>query len=172
MHLPNALLRSDDGIHYRAITTMGEAQGGGRVTVLLSEEFHIRRIRSYAILGINSHERLAKQEIIISLRFKTSGDAAHQSKIRETYPEMMRCVAEVGFCPPWRTLDPDPKLQTIDSTAFQSVEALATLVAQIVVVNFSNDEVTVLVEKPSAVAFAMGTGIEVTRSRAFFTCPR
>lgn len=57
----------------------------------------------------------------------------------------------------------------MDTTTFKSVEALVTFIARIVTVRFGHDVVTVRVEKPSAVAFAEGTGVEVTRSREFFS---
>ena len=48
------------------------------------------------------------------------------------------------------------------------MEALATFVARIVTVEFGNERVTVRVEKPSALAFVEGSGVEITRSQAFF----
>ena len=57
----------------------------------------------------------------------------------------------------------------MDTTTFKSVEALVTFIARIVTVRFGHDVVTVKVEKPSAVAFAEGTGVEVTRPREFFS---
>ena len=57
----------------------------------------------------------------------------------------------------------------MDTTTFLSVETLVTFIARIVTVRFGHDSVTVRAEKPSAVAFAEGTGVEVTRSREFFS---
>jgi dihydroneopterin aldolase len=34
--------------------------------------------------------------------------------------------------------------------------------------DFGNERVTVRVEKPSALAFVQGSGVEITRSQAFF----
>lgn len=56
----------------------------------------------------------------------------------------------------------------MEKTTFQSVEALVTYIAHIVTVQFGNQQVTVRAEKPSALAFVEGTGVEVTRSREFF----
>ena len=57
----------------------------------------------------------------------------------------------------------------MDTTTFKSVETLVTFIARIVTVRFGHDLVTVRAEKPSAVAFAEGTGVEVTRPREFFS---
>ena len=48
------------------------------------------------------------------------------------------------------------------------MEALATFVARIVTVEFGNERVTVRVQKPSPLAFVEGSGVEITRSQAFF----
>jgi dihydroneopterin aldolase len=53
-------------------------------------------------------------------------------------------------------------------TTFKSVEALVVFIARIVTVDFGNELVTVRAEKPNALAFAEGTGVEITRSREFF----
>ena len=57
--------------------------------------------------------------------------------------------------------------QRVESTSYQTVEALATFIARIATVEFDNDNVTVTVEKPSALAFVEGAGVEITRSKAF-----
>lgn len=59
-------------------------------------------------------------------------------------------------------------LQKVEETSFQTVEALATFVARIVTVDFGNERVTVRVEKPSALTFVQRSGVEITRSQAFF----
>lgn len=56
----------------------------------------------------------------------------------------------------------------MEGTSFQTVEALATFVARIVTVEFANERVTVTVEKPNALAFVDRSGVEITRSQAFF----
>ncbi|KAL3469238.1 hypothetical protein BJX99DRAFT_241760 [Aspergillus californicus] len=166
LHLPKALLRAEDGLHYRSITVWGYRQGGtagGEMTspslsercpVVLEEEFRIEGIRCYCILGVNSHERVEKQAVIISLEFKGPGQLAWGSTVVDTYQAMTRAVAE-----------------RVEETSFQTVEALATLVARIVTVDFGNERVTVRVEKPSALAFVERSGVEVTRSQAFFERP-
>ncbi|KAL4915289.1 hypothetical protein BDW62DRAFT_188697 [Aspergillus aurantiobrunneus] len=160
LHLPKALLRAENGFHYRSSTVWGYRQGnttGGEVTssdrcpVVLEEEFRIEGIRCYCILGVNSHERVEKQAVIVSLEFKGPGQLAWGSTVVDTYQAMTRAVAE-----------------RVEETSFQTVEALATFVARIVTVEFANERVTVRVEKPSALAFVEASGVEVTRSQAFF----
>ncbi|PWY92604.1 dihydroneopterin aldolase domain protein [Aspergillus heteromorphus CBS 117.55] len=161
LYLPKALLRAEEGLKYRSVTVWGYRQGpdaaledpakSERCPVVLEEEFRIDGIRCYCILGVNSHERVEKQAVIISLEFKGPGQLPWGSTVVDTYQAMTRAVAE-----------------RVEGTAFQTVEALATFVARIVTVEFGNERVTVRVEKPSALAFVEGSGVEVTRSQAFF----
>ncbi|KAL4778112.1 hypothetical protein BJX76DRAFT_162713 [Aspergillus varians] len=156
LHLPKALLRAENGLHYRSSTVWGYKGSGDlassdRCPVVLEEEFRIEGIRCYCILGVNSHERVEKQAVIVSLEFKGPGQLAWGSTVVDTYQAMTRTVAE-----------------RVEETSFQTVEALATFVARIVTVEYANERVTVRVEKPSALAFVETSGVEVTRSQAFF----
>ncbi|KAJ5561545.1 hypothetical protein N7535_003993 [Penicillium sp. DV-2018c] len=154
LHLPKALLRADEGLRYRAVIALGPDEGQGREMrdlVVLEEEFRIEGIRCYAILGVNPHERLEKQAVIVGLTFRGPGQLGWGSKVVETYQAVTRAVAE-----------------RVEQTDFKSVESLATFVARIVTVEFGNEFVTVKVEKPSALAFVRKSGVEITRSKVFF----
>ena len=117
LHLPKAILRADEGLKYRSVTVWGYRQddeagsdaaldgaalvaGTGdasyRRPVVLEEEFRIDGIRCYCILGVNSHERVEKQAVIVSLEFRGPGQLAWGSTVVDTYQEMTRVVAEVG----------------------------------------------------------------------------
>lgn len=106
LHLPKALLRAEDGLKYRSVTVWGykKTPGDGeavdvssRAPVVLEEEFRVEGIRSYCILGVNPHERVEKQAVIISLTFEGPGQHAWGSTFLDTYQAMTRAVAEVGF---------------------------------------------------------------------------
>jgi len=100
LHLPKALLRAEGGLKYRSVTVLGykdpsEGAEAGRQPIVLEQEFRIEGIRSYCILGVNSHERLEKQAVIINLEFKGPGQLAWGSTVVETYQHMTRVVSEV-----------------------------------------------------------------------------
>lgn len=101
LHLPKAILRADEGLKYRSLTVWGYRQDeevfGERCPVVLEEEFRIDGIRCYCILGVNSHERVEKQAVVVSLEFKGPGQLAWGSAVVDTYQEMTRVVAEVFF---------------------------------------------------------------------------
>jgi dihydroneopterin aldolase len=189
LHLPKALLRAEEGLKYRSVTVWGYKDGAdaealldseSRCPVVLEEEFRIEGIRCYCILGVNSHERVEKQAVIISLGFEGPGQLAWGSTVVDTYVALTRAVAEVckiffichnhlliSTVRPWFH-DLILGLQKVDETTFQTVEALATFVARIVTVDFGNERVTVRVEKPSAMAFVQRSGVEITRTQEFF----
>lgn len=105
VHLPKALLRAEGGLKFRSVTTWGydQTQGSpedavetGRQILVLEQEFRIEGIRCYCILGVNSHERVEKQSVIVSLAFRCSGETVWGSTAVETYQEMAKVVAEVG----------------------------------------------------------------------------
>ncbi|KAE8382974.1 dihydroneopterin aldolase domain protein [Aspergillus bertholletiae] len=156
LQLPKAVLRARRDLLYSCNLALGTLQeGAAGVTeqrlVLLHEKFEIRGIQCYCILGINPWERVEKQAVDVSLTFKGHGLQEWGSTVVDVYQELVRHVAE-----------------RVESTSFQSVEALAMFIARIVTVEFGNNEVTVLVEKPSALSFVDGSGLEITRSRSFF----
>lgn len=101
LHLPKAILRADDGLTYRSLTVWGYRQDdegyGERCPVVLEEEFRVDGIRCYCILGVNSHERVEKQAVVVSLQFRGPGQLAWGSAVVDTYQEMTRVVAEVFF---------------------------------------------------------------------------
>jgi dihydroneopterin aldolase len=105
VHLPKALLRAEEGLKFRSVTAWGydQSQGSpedavetGRKTLVLEQEFRIQGIRCYCILGVNSHERVEKQCVIVTLAFRGSGGTVWGSTAVETYQEMAKVVAEVG----------------------------------------------------------------------------
>lgn len=112
LHLPKALLRAEEGLKYRSLTVWGykgrgelaEALQSERCPVVLEEEFHIDGIRCYCILGVNSHERVEKQAVIVSLEFKGPGQLAWGSTVVDTYQAMTRAIAEVCLI----LSEPDP----------------------------------------------------------------
>ncbi|KAJ6083343.1 hypothetical protein N7467_007478 [Penicillium canescens] len=146
-----ALLRAEGGLRYRSVTVWGERDGGVRCPVVLEEEFRIEGIRCHAVLGVNAHERVEKQAVVVGLVFCGEGLGVWGSKVVESYQAVTRAVAE-----------------QVEETSFQTVESLATFIARIVTVDIGNEFVTVKVEKPSALAFVGRSGVEITRSKEFF----
>ena len=69
-----------------------------RCPVVLEEEFRIEGIRCHAVLGVNAHERVEKQAVVVGLVFRGEGLGVWGSKVVESYQAVTRAVAEVcGF---------------------------------------------------------------------------
>ena len=115
VHLPKALLRAEGGLKYRNVTIWGYKQketdgindelaievpaatttDADRRNVVLEEEFRIEGIRCYCIVGVNSHERVEKQQVIVTLEFKGPGQLTWGSTVVDTFQDMTKVIAEV-----------------------------------------------------------------------------
>jgi len=108
---------------------------------------HIHQIKIHAIIGILPHERTKKQSVIVSLVLWNIN----------TLPLDIQALTQSVY-------------DTVSHTIFQTVEALANAIAAHVLAFHNNQisrsikRVTVTVEKPQAVSYASGVGVEVTRS--------
>lgn len=105
LHLPNAHLRAEGGLSFRTLQTwvyaddsasLENAVESSRQVAIVEQEFRVESIRCHCILGVNSHERIEKQAVIITLDFRGSGEAAWASTFLNTYQEMVRTIAEVS----------------------------------------------------------------------------
>ncbi|KAL9107509.1 MAG: hypothetical protein Q9227_007611 [Pyrenula ochraceoflavens] len=154
--LPKGVLRSSSGLRY-AMSCERDEEGN----LFIMQSIEINDIACACIIGINPHERLEKQPVSISLFFRypatlmkdlqSISDSNPVQKMLPCFQEMVKTVAE-----------------RIEVSAYQTVEALATFVAQIVTMQYMIPEVTVKVEKPFAIMSIDCPVIEITRTRDFF----
>lgn len=56
-------------------------------------------------------------------------------------------------------------LQVVEPSTFQTLEALAALIAKTALESFPVPQITIRIEKPSAMTFAEAAGVEITRDR-------
>lgn len=55
--------------------------------------------------------------------------------------------------------------QVVEVSSFETLEALSTLIAKTALEGFPIPEITVSVEKPSALIFVDGAGVQIVRDR-------
>lgn len=55
--------------------------------------------------------------------------------------------------------------QVVEVSSFETLEALSTLIAKTALEGFPIPEITVSVEKPSALTFVDGAGVQIVRDR-------
>ena len=56
-------------------------------------------------------------------------------------------------------------VQVVEESKFETLEALAAQISTVLLYDFDIPEITVAVEKPSALAFVEASGVEITRGR-------
>lgn len=114
----------------------------------------IRDLLVRAIIGLNDWEREAKQDVIINLEIGVDARAAGRSD-------------DVSDSINYRTVS-KAVIAYVESSAHRLVEALATEIARIVVVDHGAARARVRVEKPGALRFAESVGVEIERTAADF----
>lgn len=101
------------------------------------------------IVGINDWEREKKQDILINLTLYTNMEEAGRSD-------------NIEDCVNYRSVTKQI-IEYVESSQHYTVEALATAIARICIVDHHLPRVLVRVEKPGALRFARSVGVEIER---------
>ena len=115
------------------------------------DRIFIRDLTFRCILGIYDEERLEKQDVVVNITLLADLKAACLSdQLRDTvdYKALKAQIIEMA-----------------ESSQYQLVEALAQHIAAICLSDERVKQVTVSVEKPTALRFARTVGIEITRTK-------
>eukprot|EP00128_Syssomonas_multiformis_P018428 Colp12_sorted_trinity150504_noHs@3851 len=119
-----------------------------------TDKVFVKDLLVRAIIGVNPWEREEKQSIVLNLEMSQDIErAAASDKVSQSINYRTVCKAVVAF---------------VEASEFKTVEALATAVAKVVVVECGASQVTVRLEKPSALIFADSAGVEITRTARQF----
>lgn len=121
------------------------------------DRIHIKNLLLRTIIGLNDWEREKRQDVLINLTLFTDMRAAGQS---DDAADVLN----------YRTIT-KAVIAYVEGSQHYLVEALATEIARICVVDFGADRVIVQVEKPGALRFAESVGVEIERARADFVRP-
>jgi FolB domain-containing protein len=134
----------------RAATAERERRG----TLAARDKILITDLLVRGILGLNDREREQRQDILVNLT---------------VYADLSRAGAsdEVADSLNYRTLA-KAVIDYVESSRHFLVEALATGIARLVLVEHGARRVVVRVEKPGALRFARSVGVEIERVRADF----
>jgi len=114
----------------------------------------IRNLSARGIIGINDWEREKPQDILINLTLFTDMRPAGKSD-------------DPGDILNYRTITKDI-IAYVESSQHYLVEALATAIARICVVDHAAARAIGRVEKPGALRFARSVGVEIERERGDF----
>lgn len=122
---------------------------------MATDKILIRDLLVRGIIGLNDWEREKKQDILINLALEVDVRAAAESddiKDSLNYRSLTKAI-----------------VTHVESSARFLVEALASDIARIAILDFGADRAQVRVEKPGALRFAQSVGVEIERSRADFS---
>lgn len=109
------------------------------------------------IVGLNEWEREKRQDILINLTIDVD---ARTSGVSDDVEDSLN----------YRTVAKDI-IEYVESSNHFLVEALATAISRIVLVEHGARRVVVRVEKPGALRFAASVGVEIDRTREDFEGP-
>jgi len=119
---------------------------------MAQDRIHIKNLLLRTIIGLNDWEREKRQDVLINLTLFTDMRAAGRSDDASdilNYRMLAKAVIEY-----------------VEHSQHFLVEALASEIARICVVDHDAARVIVQVEKPGALRFAESVGVEIERSRA------
>ena len=125
-----------------------------RYAVPAQDKIVIKDLLLRGIIGFNDWEREKKQDILINLTLFTDMRAPGRSDNPDdalNYRTITKAIIEY-----------------VEASEHRLVEALATEIARICVVNHCAERAIVRVEKPGALRFARSVGVEIERTRADF----
>jgi len=111
----------------------------------------IKELRARCLLGVSQEERRDKQEVVINLAL---GVDLHLPGRTDRFEDAVD----------YRALK-QRVLEAVENSQFRLVEALAQAIADLCLEYPAVQQVTVEVEKPSALRFARSVSAEITRGR-------
>lgn len=176
---PKAMLRVEGGFGREFVLKRTETKTHGFKNLnwhVGNHEWFIKDLKLACIIGVNPEEKLEKQNISIDIRIQGEAEAADYSlQIKggfETWRQLVKRTCDVSSSShpyPYAQTGTYPwalkKSQVVEPSTFQTLEALAALIAKTALESFPVPQITVRIEKPSAVTFAQGAGVEITRDR-------
>jgi FolB domain-containing protein len=111
----------------------------------------IRELRARCVLGVSEEERREKQEVVVNLALGTDLHLPGRTDRFEDAVDYRAIKKRV--------------LEAVENSQFRLVEALAQAIAELCLEYPAVQQVTVEVEKPSALRFARSVSAEITRGR-------
>jgi FolB domain-containing protein len=149
--LPKAFPQRTGGLVYQFQTDKSQYRPGIPTLALT-----VKQLACTCIVGVNPPERIHKQTVYIDI----------------SVPILLAADALENMPTPAPT-DIHDMVQVVQdrveqASSYQTIEALASAVAQLVTMSYGYTLAKVRIEKPSAIATIEAAAVEITRSRTFF----
>lgn len=132
----------------------GTPGAGGIDAVHTRDKIIVRDLLLRGVIGLNEWERHVRQDIVINLEIHGDMRAAGESDRPETILNYRTITKSI--------------VEHVEASSYSLVEALATAIARICVVEHGAARAIVRVEKPGALRFARSVGVEIERTAADF----
>jgi dihydroneopterin aldolase/2-amino-4-hydroxy-6-hydroxymethyldihydropteridine diphosphokinase/dihydropteroate synthase len=145
-----SITRSQEDILFLKACLKGEREW--TTNPLTEDTIFIKNLALSCIIGINPHERCEKQRVIINIVMHFVPSLCHPKIAvpeKNNYKTVARKVS-----------------QFVEESDYQTIEALAIDVCNVVLYQCHVDKVTCRIEKPSALMFAASSGVEICRSKS------
>ncbi|KAJ3033213.1 trifunctional dihydropteroate synthetase [Rhizophlyctis rosea] len=126
-----------------------------RLDAIGEDQIFIKGLVLNTIIGVNAWEREERQRVVLDLLIHLQFDPT--VLIEDHVPKMHN----------YRTITRTVS-KYVEESNYKTVEAFALSIAKLMICSCHVPKVTVRVEKPSALVFAQGAGVEITRSRSDF----
>ncbi|KAL2436282.1 hypothetical protein ABEF95_007601 [Exophiala dermatitidis] len=147
---PKALLQVNGGVLYQF-----QVDNSGPGVAMSTLSVTVKQIACSCIIGVNPHERLYQQSLFIDITMPLMTAAVGSEPPEEPYTVALHdMVREI--------------VEKVGGSAYHTLEALATAVAQIVTINYGHKAAKVHIDKPSAIATIEAAAVEITRTKGFF----
>ncbi|EPS41664.1 hypothetical protein H072_4422 [Dactylellina haptotyla CBS 200.50] len=114
----------------------------------------IRNLKVATIIGVNDCERLERQQVIINLILYKP---LHETGTLDTTTSIYN-AKKIS----------DAVVNHVEASSYQTIEALVTGIAKVLCVDCNIESVNVRAEKPSALALARSSEVEITRHKSYF----
>ncbi|KAF3923183.1 hypothetical protein ABW20_dc0109266 [Dactylellina cionopaga] len=118
----------------------------------------IKNLKVATIIGVNDCERLERQQVIINLTLYKPPVIANSSNTNGDAKTPIYDHKKIT----------DAVVKHVEASDYQTIEALVTGIAKVACIDCGVDSVTVRAEKPSALALARSSEVEISRHRSHF----
>ncbi|KAF3913444.1 hypothetical protein AA313_de0200518 [Arthrobotrys entomopaga] len=118
----------------------------------------IRNLRIPTIIGVNDCERLERQLVIVNLVLYKPFTSPNSSNETDSLKKPIYDFKRIS----------DAVVEHVEAASYQTIEALVTGISKVLCVDCGVDSATVRAEKPSALALAKSSEVEITRHSSYF----
>lgn len=159
VRLPKGVLAADGGVTFGWESHASVSDGIAEVM----QTMIIKGIACRCIIGVNPHERVEKQKLEVSIHVQGVENRLSPAILAGV---SMDTVSDLST-PAYQAVA-NSVVERVEGSSYETVEALATAICQLVTINHGFDNARVTIDKPYAIAGVFAAGVTIGRSKAYF----